>query len=151
MQREEELVGEHLAYEIIMLHEMRKALRGEPVPPNMIANAMMESFCLHARNLNEFFLEKSNRADTLKASCFATSNYRRPENPKDRGALFQKINEQISHLTAERTSIPEQKIGPADREEMYGWIYALLDYFGKHVRPELQSAWKFRFIDLLGR
>ena len=144
MQRQEELIGEHLDYEIKMLHEMRKFLRGEPVSADMIANAVMESFCLHARNLNEFFLENSNRVDTLKASSFATSNYRKPPNPDDRRALFQKINKQISHLTTERTSIPEEKIGNADREEMYGWIFGLLEYFGKHVRSELQSVWKIR-------
>jgi hypothetical protein len=142
LSREEELLGEHLGYEIKMLHEMRKALRGEPISKRMIANAVMESFCLHARNLNEFFLETSNRPDTLKASSFATGDYQPLDSPDDRRALFGKINKQISHLTTERTSIPEQKIGNSDREEMYGWIYAHLEYFADRPRPELRSAWE---------
>jgi hypothetical protein len=131
--REEKQVGEHLAYEIKMLHETRKALRGNPVSPQVITFALMESFCVHARNLNEFFLE-SKRNDTLKASTFATSSYRRPENPEDRRALFQKIHTQIAHLTAERTSAAAEKIGPVDREEMYSWVYACLNYFADHIR-----------------
>ena len=55
--RQEELLGEHLLYEIQMLHETRKALNGERVSDQIITNALMESFCVHARNLNEFFVE----------------------------------------------------------------------------------------------
>ncbi|HET9935944.1 MAG TPA: hypothetical protein VFQ29_05750 [Methyloceanibacter sp.] len=142
--RQEELLGEHLLYEIQMLHETRKALNGERVSDQIITNALMESFCGHARNLNEFFVEVL-RDDTLKASSFATADYGRPMNSADRQTLFKKINKQISHLTIERTSVPEEKIGSADREQMYGWIYALLEHFAKHVRPELRSSWKIRF------
>lgn len=145
LSREEELIGEHLAYEIKMLHETRKALRGEPVSTEVIANAVMESFCIHARNLNEFFFESPRWKDVLKASEFAASDYRKPENSDDRRALFDRINKQISHLSRERTSAPQEKIGPADREEMYSWVYAFLEYFDGHVRPELRSAWKIRF------
>ena len=104
----------------------------------------MESFCIHARNLNEFFLEVI-RIDTLKASTFASSEYRRPENSPDRQALFKKINKQISHLTTERTSVAGEKIGTRDREEMYSWVYAFLEYFADHIRPDLRGAWKIQF------
>lgn len=46
--RQEELLGEHLLYEIQMLHEIRKALNGERVSDQIITNALMESFCVHA-------------------------------------------------------------------------------------------------------
>jgi hypothetical protein len=144
LSREEELIGKHLRYEIIMLHETLKALRGQPVSDNVITNALTESFCLHARNLDEVFLETNNRSDTLTASSFTTSDYLPPDSPDDRRALFKKINKQISHLTTERTSVPEEKIGQAEREEMYGWIYALLEYFDDHLRPELRRVWKIR-------
>ena len=55
-----------------------------------------------------------------------TLDIKRPPNPEDRRALFQRINKQISHLTTERTSVADEKIGPADREEMYGWVHAFL-------------------------
>jgi hypothetical protein len=139
--REQELIGEHLDYEIKMLHETRKALMGEPVPTGIIANALMESFAIHARNLNEFFFENSR----LKASDFAIGDYKKPENPHDRKLLFDKINKQIAHLTKDRTSKPDEKIGTADRDEMYSWIFAFLEHFGKHVRPELRSFWKIKF------
>ena len=142
--REQELIGEHLDYEIKMLHETRKALMRKPVPTGIIANALMESFCIHARNLNEFFVEVI-RDDTLKASAFATNEYRRPENPADRQALFKKINKQVSHLTTERTSLVEEKIGTGDREEMYGWVHAFLVHFFEYVRADLRSVWRFKF------
>ena len=142
---EQELIGEHLDYEIKMLHETRKALRGEPVPTGIIANALMESFCIHARNLNEFFFENPRWPDILKASDFATSEYNKPENPHDRRLLFDKINKQISHLTKDRTSKPHEKIGTADREEMYGWVHAFLVFFDDYVRPEFRSSWNIRF------
>jgi hypothetical protein len=43
LSRREELIGQHLLYEIHMLHETRKALNGEPVSADVIANALMES------------------------------------------------------------------------------------------------------------
>jgi len=143
--REQELIGEHLDYEIKMLHETRKALRGEPVPTGVIANALMESFGVHASNLNEFFFENPHWPDILKASDFAISEYKKPENTDDRRLLFDKINKQISHLTKDRTSKPRQKIGTADREEMYGWVHAFLVFFDDYVRPELRSSWNIRF------
>src|SRR5262245_15039237 len=75
LSRDEELIGEHLDYEIKMLHETRKALRGETVSANVIANALMESFCIHARNLNEFFFENERWPDVLKARDFAIREY----------------------------------------------------------------------------
>jgi hypothetical protein len=144
LSREEEHLGKHLDYEIRMLCETRKALRGEPISKQVIAFALMESFCIHARNLNEFFLEGT-REDTLKASAFATSDYRVPENPDDRQALFEKIHKQVAHLTTDQTSVAAEKIGPKDREEMYGWVHACLEHFAKHIRPDLRPAWKITF------
>ena len=85
------------------------------------ANARRELiFASTLENLNEFFLEESCRADTLKASDFATDDYVLPKASNDRNLLFKKINKQISHLTNERTSEQQERSGHPDREQMYG-------------------------------
>ena len=48
----------HLVYEVQMLGETRRNLREHDFRDQWDVNALMESFCVHARNLNEFFLEE---------------------------------------------------------------------------------------------
>jgi hypothetical protein len=105
-----EQLAEHVRYEVIMLSETRRKLNERDANDQIAVNALMESFCIHARNLNEFFLE-TGRYDTLKASAFSTQNYARPVETAIRQAIFSKINKQISHLTEARTTVPQQKIG----------------------------------------
>jgi hypothetical protein len=68
----------HLRYEVQMLGEMRRKLQAREFNDHWTANALIEAFCVHARNLNEFFLEASNHQDTLKASSFANGDYKPP-------------------------------------------------------------------------
>src|SRR6476660_5412138 len=112
----------HLFYEVCMLGETRRKLKERDAKDQITANALMEAFCIHARNLNEFFLENG-RDDTLKASTFATETYQRPEPPKIRQAIFAKINKQISHLTQARTAAAAEKIGNLEREQMYCFLF----------------------------
>jgi len=77
---------------------------------------LIESFCIHARNLNEFFLENG-KDDTLKASSFATNDYKRPNNAPERRSLFAKINKQISHLTE---APPRTQTGSGEEPENRG-------------------------------
>jgi hypothetical protein len=139
----EQLV-KHLFYEVWMLGSTLKKLKAEEHPDRKTANALIESFCIHARNLNEFFLENG-KDDTLKASSFATPDYRRPCNPNDRRELFAKINKQIAHLTEARTTVEDDKIGNKERDAMYVFLYEDLGNFNRHLKPELRPAWKVVF------
>jgi hypothetical protein len=141
----EQLVG-HLHYEVWMLGATLEKLKTGGLPDRKTANALIESFCIHARNLNEFFLENG-KEDTLKASSFATSDYRRPDNPEDRRTLFANINKQISHLTEARTTVEKDMIGDEQREAMFALLYADLWNFHRHLKPELRPAWKIIFAD----
>jgi hypothetical protein len=47
---------QHLFYEVWMLGEMRKAMQEGKAVAQPTKNAVIEAFCIHARNLNEFFL-----------------------------------------------------------------------------------------------
>jgi hypothetical protein len=125
----------HLFYEVCMLGETRRKLKERDANDQITANALMEAFCIHARN----------RGDTLKASTFATETYQRPEPSKIRQAIFAKINKQISHLTEARTTVAQEKIGPLEREQMYCVLFDELKQFSEHLKPELRPAWKVIF------
>ena len=141
----EQLV-KHLFYKVWMLGSTLKKLKAAEFPDRKTANALIESFCIHARNLNEFFLENG-KDDTLKASSFATSDYLRPKATAERRKLFAKIHKQISHLTEARTTVEQDKIGPNERDAMYDLLYQDLKNFDRHLRPELRPAWKIVFAE----
>ena len=133
----------HLRYEVLMLDQTRRKLKAQDFPDQYMANALIEAFCVHARNLNEFFLEASDRyKDLLKASSFTDAAYKPPRNTKLRRALFDKINRQISHLTKKRTSVARLKIGDKHREQMFAILIGDLQRFDRHLKPHLRRKWK---------
>jgi hypothetical protein len=136
----------YLCYEIEMLGLSKARLEAGEIKDRVVINALIESFCTHARNLNEFFLERSGWRDSLKASAFTDVAYKPPRRTKRRIALFDKINQQITHLTVKRTSNVRQKIGPRYRDEMYKTLYADLLKFNRHLRPRLRRKWRIRFV-----
>lgn len=104
-------------------------------------NALVEAFCIHARNLHEFF--QGSRADTLKANMFADGQYKpRPNDPEPK-SLISKVNKQISHLTEQRTSVAEEQIGSTDCVRLYSMLIAEADNFTRHLRPHPRPAWKY--------
>ena len=135
----------HLLYEVRMLAETRRKLLAKEFDDNWGSNALIESFCVHARNLNEFFLEYSNRPDTLKASSFTDDGYKLPRRTKKRRALFIKIDKQIAHLTKQRTAMARRKIGDPQRELMFAFLYDDLRNFDRHLKRALRRKWKVRF------
>jgi hypothetical protein len=141
-----ELIKEHIFYEVWMLGSTRgKLLKGDH-EDRKISNALIESFWVHARNLNEFFLE-TGKGDTLKASEFATRDYQPPKDTEERKAPFKKVNKQISHLTRKRTSVPHQKVNGTDIEAIYKILFADLQNFHRHLEPELRSSWGIIFAE----
>jgi hypothetical protein len=136
----------HVAYELDMLvYTFDKLLLVEPLVRRSFqagqVNALIEAFCIHARNLHEFF--QGSRADTLKANTFTDSRYKPRPNDQERKTLIGKINRQISHLTEQRTSVVEEKIGSADRARLYSILIAEADNFTRHLQPHLRHAWKY--------
>jgi hypothetical protein len=127
---------QYLFYEFWMLAETHKRLLAG-IGDTVLQNAAIESFCTHARNLNEFFLEVGWR-DTLKASDFTLGDYKWRSNSEERRALITKINKQISHLTDERTLVEQEKIGDQDRMALYELLVADLRNFTGYLRPELR-------------
>jgi polyphosphate kinase len=137
----------HVGYELDMLvYTFDKLLLVEqPVERSLQAgqvNALIEVFCIHARNLDEFF-QGSGRGDTLKAETFADGEYTPLMSDKERKNLVRKINKQISHLTEQRTSEAKEKIGTADRAKLLYILIAEADNFTQHLQPHLRRAWKY--------
>jgi polyphosphate kinase len=101
-----------------------------------------EVFCIHARNLDEFF-QGSRRADSLKAKTFADGKYKPLPRDKERKDLIAKINKQIAHLTEQRTSMAAEKIGPAERARLHSILIAEADSFTRHLLPKLRLDWEY--------
>jgi hypothetical protein len=126
----------YMFYEFWMLAETHKRLlagKGDAV----LENALIESFCTHARNLNEFFLEVG-LGDTLKASDFTLGDYKWPPDSDKRRALITTINKQIPHLNDQRTLVAQEKIGEQDRTAVYELLVADFKNFTHHLRPEVR-------------
>lgn len=124
-----DFLGEHYAYEVNMLRYADDRLKAGLHQHD--ANAFIESFCLHARALADFFAGCP-RGQDLSADDYAPG-FRGTLEPKKKGkdaALFERINRQIAHLTLERG---DDKISYDDRS---------------YLRSALESDHK-RFLSLI--
>ena len=111
------IIDEHLPYEIDMLRGLFRQLFGkvEPSAPDQRIQhfAQIESFCIHARSLLDFFSNRkspSKDKDDAIASDFATG-YTSPFVPETKSlkSLRCKLNKQIFHLTKNRKTVPDEK------------------------------------------
>lgn len=106
----------------------------------LIHNANVEAFLVHARNLIEFF--KNKEPCDFDPRLFTKPGYEPNGNFID-STLEAKINQQISHLTAERTAIAEEQLGPDEWAKIRGTIEAEIERFEKALRPEYEAKWTF--------
>jgi hypothetical protein len=89
----EEFFTDHLPYEINMLR-VSFALLSTGVMGPALTNVLIESFCVHARNLIEFFKNKD--SCDFDPRDFAIAAYQL-EKRFLRDSILPKINNQISH------------------------------------------------------
>jgi hypothetical protein len=100
-----------------MLEQTYEQLKG--ARPGVCRNAFIESFCIHARNLIEFYRGKGEvnaghfTADGIYKPKFVAANSRALGN-----SLYDKLNQQVAHMTKDRTTDPKKKIGSNDRERI---------------------------------
>jgi len=104
------ILGDSLPYELNMLEQMFIRLRVHQ-PDQWVVNALIESFCIHARTLCLFFANK----DHVKAKQFTGGSYAQYPISK---LLVDKLHDQIAHLSANRTDVEEDKIGPQEYSSM---------------------------------
>ena len=129
----------HLKYELVMLNHTFQQLQMKSLPQNEV-NVLIESFCLHARNLIDFFSDShKDKGREAAAWHFTKDTYRPPAKPK---GLCEKINAQILHIRYDRTSAASEKIGTADRLALWTLVRNRVAYFLEELRPEYQSIWR---------
>ena len=120
----EECIREHLPYEIGMLRLLYGKLLSKH--GQLEANAFIESFFLHARNLVAFF-----RNDTdcgFDPRYFTKQDYKVAGNFAPAG-LVKKVNQQIQHLGCDRTDKGALKLGPPERAMIYDLLEKEIERF----------------------
>jgi hypothetical protein len=109
-----------------MLDETNKKRHDDDV----INNAIIESFCVHARNLFEFFLEEAPQYAQNYQPFYhiSTSKHKR---------IRTKLNVQISHVKYQgRATNDADKIHEHDRAEMINILSDEIKEFKTHLKPQ---------------
>jgi hypothetical protein len=128
-----EVLTKHLFYEIVRFVEQYELLRApDPYHSKLdkgvmetIDNALIVSFCTHARNLLEFFFRKTpTEYNYALATDYATASYvRLDRDRRDVKRLYGQLCAQINHLTNDRTDQAQKKIGPKERDALVELIH----------------------------
>jgi hypothetical protein len=137
--QKKEFWEEHLPYEIDMMRAIFPiAFSGSP--SQAVHNAMVENFLLHCRNIIEFF--KYNPPCDFSPAFFTDGTFKINKTFVN-AKLYDKINQQISHLTAERTRLNKDKLGPSEWKTLKGQIEGEIARMEKSLAPSARSSWKY--------
>src|SRR5262245_12852420 len=110
----EELLNEHLLHELNQLEDSLHIVRCCPL--GFITNAAIESWCLHARALDDFFRNIRSRLDDVTAEELTSTPYTACFVNKIDRHLRIKINKQIAHFTRDRTRERADRVTFRDME-----------------------------------
>jgi hypothetical protein len=134
-----EILKTHYVYEIDMLQKTYVYLANGKFALDTVAeNALIESFCIHARQLIEFFAKKSS-ANRFRADSYAETNYDRLRaDDAPLKTLCMKLHKQIAHLDSpqERTSDPREKIGRHERDQLLTILKEQSKDFSEKLKAE---------------
>lgn len=104
----DKILRKHLPYELDMLRstfEQLRAIAGKP-DHDVIRNALIESFCVHARSLLDFFSNRMTHNDDAVAQDFSprfTTTLDPEKEPLK--TLKKKLNKKIFHLAKMRAEL----------------------------------------------
>ncbi|WP_156139490.1 hypothetical protein [Sphingomonas sp. 35-24ZXX] len=131
---------EHYSYELQMINFSYVCLCsldfGRMENGKYFQNAMIESFCIHARALIDFYEAPQPRKTDLTYFHFSIQpKFGRKVYGSSR---YVKLNKQIAHLTEER--IGARKINAADREALWKAISRKHAAFVAAIRPEYRDC-----------
>lgn len=130
---DQDILGHHLPYEFEMLQGTYLALENGG-HDTFIANALIESFCIHARQLIEFFSnQQGRRAKEFTGGTYAAAHL------GSLGDTATKLNTQIAHLTGQRTTDGTKKIGAADRRKLLTALEREAQNFAARLAPAFQG------------
>jgi hypothetical protein len=140
-----EAFAHHLVYEVNMFR-LTYLLLQLPAWSGGLANAIIESFCVHARNLIDFFSEKSatpGQSNNYTGAKHFSDGYTAWTKGGPSHDLCGRLNRQISHITYDRTSKDQEKIGPKERAELVELIERELKIFSGCLRKPYKEDWPF--------
>jgi hypothetical protein len=145
-----DIIKEHLPYEIDMLRytylwlvEMDPA--SEPNERKACRHALIESFCVHARSLMDFFSDYGSHATDALASEFTFSSFSpiidQTEEPLK--TLKIKFNKQIFHLTQNRTTVEANKMEAiTDGKQFLQLIEPAIVHFENNLKTEFRGLFQ---------
>jgi hypothetical protein len=140
-----ETINHHIPYEVRMMRQTF-AMLGDGAAclwvSQVVINALIESFCLHARSLIEFFSgQKSPAGGITAAKHFAKEDYQ-PCSDKGPGKEFMhKLNAQIAHPSYFRTSNDEEKLSAKDRSTLMKFVEGELARLSAAMKEIYKSDW----------
>ncbi|HXQ74021.1 MAG TPA: hypothetical protein VN844_26190 [Pyrinomonadaceae bacterium] len=137
--QKKEFWEEHLPYEIDMMRAIYPvAVAGSP--SRAVHNAMVEDFLLHCRNIIEFF--KYNPPCDFSPIFFTDGTFKINKTFVN-AKLYDKINQQISHLTAERTRVKTDKLGPSEWKILKDQIEGEIARMEAALSDDARRSWKY--------
>jgi hypothetical protein len=109
--------------------------------PGTVKNALIESFCVHARLLIDFFQNKQG----VPAKTFTGARISLSRLAQISKATQAKLNTQIAHLTFQRARDPAKKIGTAEMKELVAALLLETENFlnklaAPFTRPSIDTS-----------
>jgi hypothetical protein len=145
------VLKEHIWYELSRFVAQYKLLReAKKYRPALdkadvedVEDALIVSFCTHARNVLEFFFRPDRtQYKYVLATDYADADYIRLDKKRpaiDR--LYGQLCAQINHLCLDRTDKSHEKIGPKERDELCGIIHDEIERLLKHLQPGFDGGY----------
>jgi len=141
----QEVINHHVPYEVRMMRQTYAMLADGSAClwfSQTVINALIESFCLHARSLIEFFSGETTPADnTAAAKHFAKSSYKPCPDYGPSRELRGKLNGQIAHPSYSRTSTGDEKVSAKDRAILMKFIDDELVRFSNEMKETYRQQW----------
>ena len=141
----QEVINHHVPYEVRMMRQTYAMLaNGSPHLwfSQPVINALIESFCLHARSLIEFFsCEKPMADNTAAAKHFAKEGYQPCSDYGPSRDLMGKLNGQIAHPSYTRTSANDKKVSAQDRATLMKFVENELVRFSSDMKETYKQHW----------
>jgi hypothetical protein len=141
-----EIINEHLPYEIDMLRfTYLQLVRVSTARPQTETNeqqtllfSFLESFCVHARSLLDFFSNTPGHHTDAIASQFTDGYAHIDPSVEPLKTIRKKINKQIFHLTTERTLVETEKFNGKDAADVLRVIEPAVTSFVSCLTSEFE-------------
>lgn len=135
--------GEHLMHELSMLWEMAQILPHRKAGAE--TSAFVESFCIHLRNLIDFFYRPAKMDDVTAQDFLNPSTDWKPTEPSLLTNAHNRANKELNHLTQQRKS-GASKDKEWDTATLLNEIDSVAKDFADHASPNKLHAKVFEFL-----